>query len=57
MINTPSDISPVMKKAFDTPGSVIVDVNVGYCDNHALFEMVNDSLLRFDRSSAWAGNT
>jgi acetolactate synthase-1/2/3 large subunit len=40
MINTPSDIAPVMKKAFDIPGPVIVGVHVDYRDNHSLFEMV-----------------
>jgi acetolactate synthase I/II/III large subunit len=40
MINTPDDIGPVMKKAFDTPGPVIVGVHVDYRDNHRLFEMV-----------------
>jgi acetolactate synthase I/II/III large subunit len=40
MINTPSDIAPVMKKAFEIPGPVIVGVHVDYRDNHSLFEMV-----------------
>jgi acetolactate synthase-1/2/3 large subunit len=39
-IKTPDDIAPVMKKAFDTPGPVIVGVHVDYRDNHQLFEMV-----------------
>jgi acetolactate synthase-1/2/3 large subunit len=40
MINTADDIGPVMKKAFDTPGPVIVGVHVDYRDNHRLFETV-----------------
>jgi len=40
MINRADDIAPVIKKAFDTPGPVIVGVHVDYSDNHKLFEMV-----------------
>jgi acetolactate synthase-1/2/3 large subunit len=40
MIKSPDDVAPVMKKAFDTPGPVIVGVHVDYSDNHLLFEMV-----------------
>jgi acetolactate synthase-1/2/3 large subunit len=40
MINSPDEIVPVMKKAFDTLGPVIVGVHVDYRDNHLLFEMV-----------------
>ncbi len=40
MIRTPGDIASVMKKAFDTPGPVIVGVHVDYTDNHLLFEML-----------------
>jgi acetolactate synthase-1/2/3 large subunit len=40
MIRTPEDIAPVMKRAFDTPGPVIVGTHVDYADNHLLFEMV-----------------
>jgi acetolactate synthase I/II/III large subunit len=46
MIKTPDEIAPVMKKAFDMAGPVIVGVHVDYTDNHKLFEMVRgDSLL------------
>jgi acetolactate synthase I/II/III large subunit len=41
MIEKPDDIVPVMKKAFDTQGPVIVGVHVDYSDNHKLFEMVD----------------
>jgi acetolactate synthase-1/2/3 large subunit len=40
MINTPDDIAPLMKKAFGTPGPVVVGVHVDYSDNHQLFEMI-----------------
>jgi acetolactate synthase I/II/III large subunit len=40
-IGRPEDIAPVMKKAFDTEGPVIVEVNVDYRDNHKLFEAVH----------------
>lgn len=43
MIHKPSDIATVMKKAFDTPGPVIVGVHVDYSDNHKLFEMVDEN--------------
>jgi acetolactate synthase I/II/III large subunit len=41
MINAPDDIAPVLKKAFDILGLVIVGVHVDYKDNHQLFETVN----------------
>ena len=40
MIKSPDDIAPVMKKAFDMAGPVIVGVHVDYTDNHKLLEMV-----------------
>ncbi len=40
MIRAPEDIVPVMKRAFDTAGPVIVGAQVDYRDNHLLFEMV-----------------
>jgi acetolactate synthase I/II/III large subunit len=46
MIKTPEQVVPVMKKAFDMAGPVIVGVHVDYTDNHKLFEMVKgDSIL------------
>jgi acetolactate synthase I/II/III large subunit len=41
MIEEPDDIAPVMKKAFDTQGPVIVGVHVDYRDNHELFETLH----------------
>jgi acetolactate synthase I/II/III large subunit len=43
MIRTPEDIAPVMKKAFEAQGPVIVGVHVDYRDNHKLFETVSDN--------------
>lgn len=37
MINAPDEIAPVMKKAFDTPGPVLVGVPVDYRDNAQLW--------------------
>ena len=34
MIQRPEDIAPVLKKAFDTAGPVIIGVHVDYRDNH-----------------------
>jgi acetolactate synthase I/II/III large subunit len=46
MIEKPDDIVPVMKKAFDTRGPVIVGVHVDYRDNHELFEMVHEDSIQ-----------
>lgn len=43
MINTPEDIMPVLKKAFDTPGPVIIGVHVDYSDNAELFASVREN--------------
>jgi acetolactate synthase-1/2/3 large subunit len=40
IIKTSEEVVPVMKKAFDTAGPVIVGVHVDYRDNRKLFEMV-----------------
>ena len=45
MIDKPDDIVPVMKKAFDTQGPVIVGVHVDYRDNHKLFEMLHEDSI------------
>src|SRR5437763_15529435 len=45
MIDKPDDIVPVMKKAFDTRGPVIVGVHVDYRDNHELFEMLHEDSI------------
>ena len=41
MIRSADEIGPVLKRAFDTPGPVIVGLHVDYRDNHKLFEQVN----------------
>jgi hypothetical protein len=41
----PGDIAPVMKKAFDTQGPVIVGVHVDYRDDHELFEMLHEDRI------------
>ena len=43
MITNADDIVPVLKKAFNTPGPVIVGVHVDYRDNHKLFEIVDET--------------
>jgi acetolactate synthase-1/2/3 large subunit len=42
MIQSPDQISSVLKQAFDTPGPVLIGVHVDYQDNHKLFEQVNE---------------
>ncbi len=45
MIRTPDEITPLLKRAFDLPGPVIVGVHVDYRDNVKLFEMVNEASI------------
>jgi acetolactate synthase-1/2/3 large subunit len=45
MIRSPDEINSILKRAFDTPGPVIIGVHVDYSDNHKLFEMVNESSI------------
>src|SRR5580700_1269768 len=45
MIGSPGEIGPTLRKAFETPGPVLVGVHVDYRDNHKLFEKVHDHLL------------
>ncbi|MGF6754780.1 acetolactate synthase AlsS [Paraburkholderia sp. GAS42] len=42
MINTPDEIIPTLKRAFDAQGPVIIGVHVDYADNHKLFENVHE---------------
>ncbi len=39
-ITEPGQIAPTLRKAFETPGPVLVDVAVDYRDNPKLFETV-----------------
>lgn len=45
MIRTADEIAPVMKRALEIPGPVVVGVHVDYRDNHKLFEMVHDNVF------------
>lgn len=45
MIETPDQIGPTLKKAFDIPGPVLIGIRVDYRDNHKLFEKVHEHLL------------
>jgi acetolactate synthase I/II/III large subunit len=45
MIRTADEIAPVLKKAFDTPGPVLVGIHADYRDNHTLFEMVHENSI------------
>ena len=45
MINSPDEIGPVLRKAFEVPGPVLIGVHVNYHDNHMLFEKVHEHVL------------
>ena len=45
MIRTADEIAPVLRKALDTPGPVLVGIHVDYKDNHTLFEMVHENSI------------
>ena len=45
MIHQADEIAPLMKKAFETPGPVIVGVHVDYSDNHLLFEALHEDSI------------
>lgn len=45
MINTPDQIAPTLKKAFEMQGPVLIGVPVDYRDNHKLMEMVHPNAL------------
>jgi acetolactate synthase-1/2/3 large subunit len=42
MIQSPDEISSVLKQAFDIPGPVLVGVHVDVRDNRRMFEQVNE---------------
>jgi acetolactate synthase I/II/III large subunit len=44
-IHRPDQIAPTLKKAFDTPGPVLVGVHVDYRDNGRLFEDVHEESI------------
>src|SRR6201993_3113850 len=41
-IEHPNEIAPTLRKAFDTPGPVLIEVHVDYRDNVKLFEDVHE---------------
>jgi acetolactate synthase-1/2/3 large subunit len=45
MIDTPDQIAPTLKKAFEMQGPILVGVPVDYRDNHKLMEMVHPNAL------------
>jgi acetolactate synthase I/II/III large subunit len=45
MVNTPDEIGPVLRKAFEVSGPVLIGIQVDYRDNHILFESVHEHLL------------
>ena len=45
MINSAEEIGPVMHKAFEVPGPVLIGIRVDYRDNHKLFENIHEHLL------------
>lgn len=45
MINSPDQIGPQLRKAFETVGPVLLGIRVDYRDNHLLFEKVHEPLL------------
>jgi acetolactate synthase-1/2/3 large subunit len=44
-IRSPNEIAPTLKKAFATPGPVLIDVRVDYRDNARLFETMHKDAL------------
>jgi len=44
-IGGPEQIGPQLRKAFETPGPVLIGMNVDYRDNHELFEKVHKHIL------------
>lgn len=45
MIDTPDQIVPVLRQAFEIPGPVLIGVHVDYRDNHKLFEVLNEQSI------------
>ena len=37
MVDTPDQIAPTLKKAFELPGPVLIGIGVDYRENHKLF--------------------
>jgi acetolactate synthase-1/2/3 large subunit len=45
LISAPEQIAPQLRRAFETPGPVLLGINVDYRDNHKLFEKVHKHIL------------
>jgi acetolactate synthase I/II/III large subunit len=45
MVETPGQIGPTLKRAFEIAGPVLIGIRVDYRDNHKLFEKVHEHLL------------
>ena len=45
LISAPEQIAPQLRRAFETPGPVLIGINVDYRDNHELFEKVHKHIL------------
>ena len=45
MINSPAEIGPMLRKAFEVPGPVLIGIPVDYRDNHLLFQKAHEHLL------------
>src|SRR3984957_7093798 len=45
LISAPEQIAPQLRRAFETPGPVLIGINVDYRDNHKLFEKVHEHIL------------
>jgi acetolactate synthase-1/2/3 large subunit len=45
MIEAPDQIGPMLKRAFEIPGPVLIGIRVDYRDNHELFEKVHEYLI------------
>ena len=44
-IDTPEQIVPVLRQAFEIPGPVLIGVRVDYRDNYKLFKAVNERTI------------
>jgi acetolactate synthase I/II/III large subunit len=44
-IQHPDDIAPTLRKAFDTPGPVLIGVQVDYRDSEKVFEYVYEASI------------
>jgi acetolactate synthase-1/2/3 large subunit len=38
LISAPEQIAPQLRRAFETPGPILIGINLDYRDNHKLFE-------------------